>query len=309
MTHHEIDGRRLEYQQIEGDPDLPALVFLHEGLGSVAQWRDFPRCIAECTDRRVLIYSRFGHGHSDPPDTPRTPRFMHDEALETLPWLLDRLAIREPILVGHSDGASISLIYASRADQSVSGLVLLAPHVFVEEISIQGISAAKRAFEETDLSERMSRYHRDPEATFRRWVDIWLSPAFREWNIEDRLADVTCPVLIIQGDQDQYGSLEQVTAIERGVGGPVERVVLPCEHAPHRDMPEETLTAIARFVRTLADGKANASLSAAGALEIAQLVALNLAGKGSRKILDELHQMWIFVTPQSALAPGPELLG
>ncbi|HEY7074539.1 MAG TPA: alpha/beta hydrolase [Solirubrobacteraceae bacterium] len=243
--------RRLEYAEIAGDPARPALVFLHEGLGSVGLWRDFPARVAAATGRRALIYSRLGHGASGPLEKPRTPRFMHEEALETLPALLDRFDLRDPLLVGHSDGASIALIHAGAAGRPVSGLALLAPHVFVEDASVAGIEAARRAFAETDLPARMARHHRDAEATFRAWNDAWLDPGFRAWNIEDVLGGITCPVLVVQGTGDQYGTLAQVDAIERGVRGPFRRLVLDVGHAPHLEAPEETLAAIVDFAGAL----------------------------------------------------------
>jgi len=238
---------RLETQEIAGAE--PALVFLHEGLGSVALWRDFPKRLAEATGRRALIYSRAGHGQSDLPDQSRRPEFMHDEALEVLPPLLASRGVTNPILVGHSDGGSIALIHASA--HPVSGLVLLAPHVFVEDVSVASVAEERETFETTDLAERMGRYHRDAEATFRLWNDIWLAPEFRDWNIEDVLAGVSAPTLLIQGAHDQYGTLAQIDAIERGVSGPVARTVLDCRHAPHLEAPEETLAAAVEFVRGL----------------------------------------------------------
>jgi pimeloyl-ACP methyl ester carboxylesterase len=235
----------LECRELPGAE--PALVFLHEGLGSVTLWRDFPERLAAATGRRALLYSRAGHGQSVVPEQPRTPRFMHDEALDVLPRLLAELGIREPILVGHSDGASIALIHASA--HPVGGLVLLAPHVFVEDLSVTSIAEARETFETTDLRDKMARYHRDAEATFRLWNDIWLAPEFRAWNIEDILPAVTAPALLIQGKYDQYGTLAQVEAVRRGVSRPAELVVLDCRHAPHLEASEETLEAAARFVR------------------------------------------------------------
>jgi pimeloyl-ACP methyl ester carboxylesterase len=239
-----VAGVELEATEIAGTE--PALVFLHEGLGSVALWRDFPARLAEATGRRALIYSRAGHGRSDLPEGDRTPRFMHDEALGVLPELLRVAGIERPVLVGHSDGGSISLIYASR--HPVSGLILLAPHVFVEDVTVASIEEARETFAATDLGARMGRYHRDAERTFRLWNDIWLAPEFRAWNIEDVLADVTAPTLLIQGEHDQYGTLAQIEAIERGVRGPVRRVVLDARHAPHLEAPEATLQAAAEFL-------------------------------------------------------------
>ena len=238
---------KLETEEMPGAE--PALVFLHEGLGSVALWRDFPGRLAEATGRRALMYSRAGHGQSDVPDAPRRPDFMHDEALKVLPPLLASHGIERPILVGHSDGGSIALIHA--AQHAVSGLVLLAPHVFVEDVSVASIAEARETFETTDLAERMGRYPREAGATFRLWNDIWLAPEFRDWNIEDVLGGVTAPTLLIQGEHDQYGTLAQIDAIERGVRGPVSRSVLDCRHAPHLEAPEETLAAAVAFVRGL----------------------------------------------------------
>lgn len=228
----------------------PALVFLHEGLGSVALWRDFPERLAQATGRRALVYSRAGHGASPLPDGPRTPRFMHEEALVALPALLERHGIDAPILVGHSDGGSIALIHA--AQHPVSALVVLAPHVFVEDVTVASIEQARETFAASDLGERMARYHRDPEATFRLWNDIWLAPEFRDWNIEDVLGAISCPVLAIQGAEDQYGTLAQIDAIEAGVAGRFARVVLPARHAPHLEAPEQTLRAAADFIGSLA---------------------------------------------------------
>ena len=234
----------IETKEIPGAE--PALVFLHEGLGSVALWRDFPGRLAQATGRRALIYSRAGHGNSPVPDEPRRPRFMHDEALDVLPALLQEHGIERPVLVGHSDGGSIALIHASR--HPVTKLVLLAPHVFVEDLSVASIAEARETFETTDLRDRMGRYHRDAVATFRLWNDIWLAPEFRDWNIEDVLPAVTAPVLAIQGAHDQYGTLAQIDAIEAGVKGPFERAVLDARHAPHLEAPEETLKAAAEFI-------------------------------------------------------------
>ncbi len=238
----------LECEELPGAE--PALVFLHEGLGSVALWRDFPARLAEATGRRALLYSRAGHGRSDVPPVPRTPRFMHDEALDVLPELLRVAGIENPVLVGHSDGGSIALIHASA--HPVRGLVLLAPHVFVEELSVVSIAEARETYESTDLRERMGRYHRDADATFRLWNDIWLAPEFRSWNIEDVLGFVTAPALLIQGEHDQYGTLAQIDAIARGIAGPVSRAMLDCRHAPHLEAPEDTLAAASAFIGGLA---------------------------------------------------------
>jgi pimeloyl-ACP methyl ester carboxylesterase len=250
VPHASIGGRRLEYDWIApAHGDAPSLVLLHEGLGSVAMWRDFPQRLATATGSGVLTYSRLGYGTSDPLTAPRRVDYMHDEALVTLPALLADLGIDAPILVGHSDGASIAIIHAGAARWTVRGLILEAPHVFVEAMTIAGIEAARIAFETTDLPARIGRYHADVEAVFRGWNDIWLDPDFRTWNIEESAASIAAPTLLIQGADDPYGSLAQLDAIERRTTGPVERLVLPdCGHTPHREKPAETLAAMAAFV-------------------------------------------------------------
>jgi pimeloyl-ACP methyl ester carboxylesterase len=243
-----ISGVRLEYRLLDGDPSRPTLVFLHEGLGSVELWKDFPNHVAEATKSPVLVYSRRGHGRSDPLDSPRSPRFLQDEAVVTLPRLLDQLDIESPILIGHSDGASIALIYAGEFPD-VRGLVAMAPHVFVEPEAQSAAEALEESFLTGDMAEKMSRYHRDPAATFYGWFDIWRSPGFRAWNIEGVLADISCPVLVIQGADDEYGTIAQVEAVEAGVPGKVERLWLEdCGHSPHRDQPDEVGAAIVDFV-------------------------------------------------------------
>lgn len=251
----EVRGRRLEVQAFAGDRLRPTLVFLHEGLGSVSLWRDFPAQVAEVTGCAVVVYSRYGYGASDPLEASFGVDYMHREALESLPELLAKLGIVRPILVGHSDGASIALIYAGSND-AVRGLALFAPHVFVEEISVKSIAEAAIAFELTELQEKLARHHADPRRTFYGWNDVWLHPEFRRWNIEAFLPRIACPVLVIQGHDDAYGTMAQVDAIAAQVKGPCEVVRLAeCGHSPHRDQPERTLEAIAAFVRRLAGGK------------------------------------------------------
>lgn len=247
-------GRRIEAWSIAArDAARPTLVLLHEGLRCAVQWRDFPLRLAELTGCRVVSYSRYGHGFSEPLEAPRAVGYMHDEALLALPELLDRLAIADPVLIGHSDGASIAIIHAGGAGRAVRGLVLMAPHVFVEDVTVASIAAVRESYATTDLRERMARYHADPDATFRGWNDIWLDPAFRAWNIEEYLPEIRCPILMIQGRDDEYGTVAQLDAIERGVAASrVERLMLAsCGHAPDRDQPEATLAAVARFVTGL----------------------------------------------------------
>ena len=242
-------GPRLEYRRIAAAADGPTMVFLHEGLGSISQWRDFPDRIAAASGLPAIVYARYGHGRSDVLQKPHGVDFMHREALEFLPELLRQLGIERPILVGHSDGASIALIYAG-SGYPLHGLVALAPHVFVEDISIAGITAAKQAFETTDLPQKLARHHRDADKTFFGWNDVWLAPAFRGWNIEIYLSAITCPLLAIQGHEDEYGSMAQVDAIARQASGPVEVLKLAhCGHSPQKDQPEIVAKAIAEFVK------------------------------------------------------------
>ena len=242
-------GHRLEYERIDGSSGAPTLILLHEGLGSVALWRDFPAKLAQATGCSAAVYSRYGYGCSDPLVAPRGVDYMHREALETLPELCAALALEDAILVGHSDGASIALIHAGSGRWPVRAVVLEAPHVFVEDVSIASIAAARTAYDTTDLRQRLARYHADVDSAFRGWNDIWLDRAFRAWNIESALPGVRCPVLAIQGADDEYGTLAQIDAIERGVAAPFERVVLPdCQHSPHRDQEQATLAAMTRFI-------------------------------------------------------------
>jgi pimeloyl-ACP methyl ester carboxylesterase len=239
-----LDSRRLELLDLPGA--APPLVLLHEGLGSVGLWRGFPALLHETTGRRLVAFSRFGHGRSEPPPRPRTPAFFHEEALEVLPRLLAELEIEEPVLVGHSDGASIALIHA--AHHPVSSLALLAPHVFVEEVTVREIAQTKQQYLSGGLRERMARHHDDPDAAFWGWCDVWLDPEFRSWSLAEEAAAVTAPTLLIQGADDPYGSLEQIDRIEARVQGHVERVVLSGGHSPHLEHEREVVDAIARFL-------------------------------------------------------------
>ncbi|EWY38008.1 alpha/beta hydrolase [Skermanella stibiiresistens SB22] len=243
-------GRRLETRWIEPrDEGRPTLVFLHEGLGSIGLWRDFPDKVAAASRCGALVYSRHGYGRSERLERPRGPGYLHDEALRSLPDVLDAFSIADPVLIGHSDGASIALILAGSGVRRLRGAVVMAPHVFVEDITIAGIEDAKAAYRDTDLSKRLGRYHDDADATFRGWNDAWLDPSFRSWNIENLLPGIRCPLLAIQGLEDEYATLAQIDAIERQTGGSFERLDLPdCRHIPHRDQPERTLDAIARFI-------------------------------------------------------------
>src|SRR5687767_2721268 len=247
----EADEAVIHYERIEGDAGKPVLVFLHEGLGSIRQWRDFPQRVAQATGCPAVIYDRYGYGQSDVlREKRRTVRFMHDEALVSLPNLLGELRIENPILIGHSDGASIALIHAG-AGFPVRKVVAMAPHVFIEPICISSIEKAKTTFETTDLPERLGKYHRDPRKTFFGWADVWLDPEFKGWDIrDDYLPGVSAPVLAIQGHDDEYGTMAQLDEIARRVKGPCELLKLDdCGHAPFRDQPDQVLKKITAFVK------------------------------------------------------------
>jgi pimeloyl-ACP methyl ester carboxylesterase len=250
MKFVSILEHQLAYEEFPGAE--PTLVLLHEGLGSIRMWRDFPERLAKETGRRVVVYDRYGYGDSDILQEPRVGvLYMHDEALKVLPAFLEALHIESPVLVGHSDGASISLIHAG-AGFSVRGVIVLAPHVFVEEVSIKSIQQAKTSFETTDFSARLAKYHKDVKKTFYLWNNIWLDPDFFFWNIEEFLPQITAPVLVIQGEDDEYGTSSQIKAIQRQAGGRCEAHLLPqCKHSPHRDQPEQVIALMREFVASL----------------------------------------------------------
>ena len=260
MDFLQAGGHRLEYQihhpPRRSDADStsrPTLVFLHEGLGSVALWKRFPGQVAEASGCPVLVYSRHGYGKSDRLLAPRAVDYMHREALDILPQVLDRLGIDNPILVGHSDGASIALIHAGAGKRAVRGVVAMAPHVFVEDVTVKSIAEAGETFRTTDLPERLGRYHDDVASSFRGWNDIWLHPDFRRWNIEEYLPGIRCPLLLIQGEGDQYGTAAQVETIARLVSGPVATLMLKdCAHSPHHEQKDATLAAIVDFAARIA---------------------------------------------------------
>jgi pimeloyl-ACP methyl ester carboxylesterase len=227
----------------------PTLVFLHEGLGSVALWKGFPAALARRTNCNAVIYSRYGNGFSPPLSQARGPSYMHDEALRVLPALLADLGLEVPILVGHSDGASIALIYAGDCPAGVRALVLESPHLFVEDCSIQSIAAIRSAYERTDLRSRMTQYHADVDRTFYGWNDIWLSPEFRGWNIESYVARIRVPILAVQGLDDEYGTPAQLESLARRAPVPVDRLLLArCGHAPHRDRQRLVEGAVAAWL-------------------------------------------------------------
>ncbi len=254
-----VDGRRLEMDWHGPGPDAaPTLVFLHEGLGCVGMWKGFPRQLAEATGCGALVYSRAGYGRSDPCDLPRPLRYMHDEGLSVLPEVLAAAGVRECILVGHSDGGSIALVYAGGTEAvPLRGVITEAAHVFCEDLSVRSITAAREAYLGGDLRAGLARYHGDNvECAFRGWNDAWLDPEFRHWNLEAYLPGVRVPVLALQGEDDAYGTRAQVEAIAGQVGGGAEVMLLTdCGHAPHRDQPGKTLAAMTRFVTAVLGGK------------------------------------------------------
>ena len=244
-----VQGHRIEYEFLDTAPaGAPVLVFLHEGLGSIAMWKDFPTQCARASGCRGLVYSRYGYGKSDPLTAPRGVRFMHDEALDALPELLDKLEVRRPVLLGHSDGASIALIYAAASPHPPRGLILMAPHTIVEDVSIRSIEAATQSYATTDLRARLARYHDDPDSAFRGWNDIWLDPEFRCWNLDEYLPRIDCPVLAMQGEDDQYGTMEQIERIRRAIPAAEVLALNNCRHSPHRDQPAAVIARVAQFV-------------------------------------------------------------
>jgi pimeloyl-ACP methyl ester carboxylesterase len=246
-----VNGKRLETLRYPPTGADITIVMLHEGLGSIAMWKDFPQRVANATGCGVVVYSRYGHGKSERLAEKRPVDFMHHEAKVVLPDLLRQFKIHRPILLGHSDGASIALIYAGTWPESTRGLVLEAPHVFVEDFGLRRTVAIRNIYESSDLAEKLSRYHEHADEMFRGWNDIWLDPQFREWNIEEYLGAISCPTLVIQGENDEYGTLAHVEAIQRGVSGAQAPVLPRCGHSPHRDQPELTLDAISKFVAAL----------------------------------------------------------
>ena len=241
---------RIEYEWV-GRSTGPVIVFLHEGLGSRSMWKDFPARLADAMGARGLVYSRPGYGKSSP--RPADERwdvdFMHRQAHEVLPAFLDAVGLREERawLYGHSDGGSIALLHAARFPERVAGLIVAAPHILVEEVSIASIEQAREAYLSTDLRARLGRYHDDPDSAFWGWNDIWLHPPFRAWNIESELEAIRAPVLAMQGVDDEYGTMEQIRGIARRVPGARLLELEACGHAPHRDQPDRVIRAAVEF--------------------------------------------------------------
>ena len=249
MPFKTVAGGRIEYEHIAGNPQYPTVVMLHEGLGCVSMWKDFPELLAAATGSSVVAYSRHGYGRSAPLQGPRSVEYMHDEALLVLPQFLDALGIENPILFGHSDGGSIALIHTGGSGRRISGIVALAPHVFVEELSVTSIAAAKTAYETTTLRARLARHHDDVDGAFWGWNNIWLDPAFRAWSIEQYLPRIDCGVLAIQGEDDEYGTLEQVDRIARAAPDVELLKLRNCGHSPHRDRPDAVLEGVSRWIQ------------------------------------------------------------
>jgi pimeloyl-ACP methyl ester carboxylesterase len=249
-----MDGKRLETAWWGPAPDAaPTLVLLHEGLGSVALWRDFPEALAAATGCGGFAYSRFGYGASDPVELPRPMTYMHDEALNVLPRVLDSAGARRAVLIGHSDGGSIAAINAGGVrDPRVAGVVLIAAHFFVEDLNIASIAAIKASYEQGDLRFRLARYHRDVDVAFRGWNDAWLDPRFRAFDITDQIGKIRVPVLALQGIDDPYGTPEQLRVLERVASCPVEtQLIAGARHAPHLEAKDATLAAIVPFLRSV----------------------------------------------------------
>jgi pimeloyl-ACP methyl ester carboxylesterase len=240
----------IAYEWVGEERGKAPLVFLHEGLGSIRQWRDFPARVAAATGRRALVYDRYGYGQSDVlREAKRKIGFMHDEGLIALPDLLKSLGIQNPVLIGHSDGASIALIHAAK--HQVRGVVAMAPHVFIEPECLSSIVKISEEFEKGDLAAKLGRYHRDARKTFYGWADVWLDPEFKGWDIrEDYLPKIKCPVLGIQGFDDVYGTMRQLDELRKRTGAELLKLE-KCGHAPFRDQPDQVLEAIARFVEKL----------------------------------------------------------
>ena len=249
-----IGASDLEYRLIGPSPDqAPTIVMLHEGLGSAALWGDFPEKLQAATDTCVFAYSRAGYGASSPVKLPRPLDYMHIEALEVLPKLLDAIGFQRGLLVGHSDGASIAAIYAgAHQDHRVQGIALMAPHFVVEEISVSSIAEIKRAYETTELKTKLARWHRDVDNAFYGWNGAWLDPKFRDWDISEYLAYIRVPITILQGVDDQYGTMRQVEIAQEECYCPVDVVVIPgAGHSPHREAPKVTLDAISDFANAI----------------------------------------------------------
>lgn len=247
-----IDGASLEYKWLAPQAaDAPTIVMLHEGLGSVGLWGDFPEKLRETTGAGIFVYSRAGYGQSSPVTLPRPLDYMQREALDVLPKVLDAIGFKRGLLLGHSDGASIATIYAgAHQDHRLQGLVLIAPHFIVEDVSVTSIAAIKTSFETTDLKSKLARWHKDVDNAFHGWNGAWLDPKFRDWDISEYLAYIRVPILALQGVDDQYGTLRQVEIAQGECYCPVDvKVISGAGHSPHREASAETLDAVEQFAK------------------------------------------------------------
>jgi pimeloyl-ACP methyl ester carboxylesterase len=263
-------------------PDAaPTLVLLHEGLGCVAGWGSFAQDLAAATGAGVFVYSRAGYGRSSPAKLPRPVSFMHDEARDVLARVLDAIGFRRGLLVGHSDGASIATIYAgSIQDHRVRGLALMAPHFFTEDVGIAEIVRTRAAFEAGPLRAKLARWHADPDNAFHSWCGPWLNPEFRTWDLSDALAHIRVPILIVQGENDQYGTMRQIEVAQQECYCPVDVALLAnTRHAPHREAPEATLGAISDFVNRLLREHHEGDIPAPGEVRPARAAASGRSAK------------------------------
>lgn len=265
-----LDGRTIAIECLWIAPEkkeADLIVFLHEGLGSASMWKDWPAQVCAAVNCRGLVFSRYAYGKSTPRpyDEKWSVDFMHDQARHALPALFQALNLQHerPVLFGHSDGGSIALLYAAMYPGKIKAIAVAAPHIFVEDVTIENIEAARLAYLNTDLPKKLGRYHQDADSAFWGWNDIWLNPEFRAWNIESFLASIRCPVLAIQGENDEYGTLEQVEGIQRKTPQTELCIIPDCGHSPHRDQPDTVIRAVTRFLGNLAHSAPDASSAAA----------------------------------------------
>ena len=253
MKHVVVNGLKLEYRDYPAATDgRPTLLLLHEGLGCVAMWRHFPEKLAAATGCRLVVWSRAGYGGSEPYPEPRTPRYMHREGEEILPAFMAALGIERPLLIGHSDGGSIALIFAGAFPEVPLGVAVMAPHEFVEAVTLAGIRAARLAWETTDLPKKLARYHHEQtERVFGDWNDTWLSPVFRDWNIEEYLPKIRCPVLAMQGEDDEYATMRQIEVIAERLQGTQLVKLAHCGHSPHKDQELGVVAELTEFIGRL----------------------------------------------------------
>ena len=258
MKTVDINGIRLEYLRLSSSRQrekAPAIIFLHEGLGSVSMWRSFPQQVADASGCEAIVFSREGYGKSDPEPAPRTPRYLHRQGIEVLPALISALGLDRPLLLGHSDGGSIALLCAGETQTPLSGLIVIAPHVMVEDATLAGIRKAAKLAHTVDLRQRLTRYHSEKNAAtvFAAWQNIWLDPAFRDWNIEACLPMIRCPVLAIQGENDEYATMEQIDRIAAQAPDVSLVKLADCRHSPHREQPQAVTGAITAFIGRVLD--------------------------------------------------------